>query len=178
MKIYVVVDMQNDFITGSLGSDVATKIPPRVVEKLSAMDPDTIVITTQDSHGNPTQYLHTKEGEKLPVPHCEFGTRGWDIEASVEEMLPENTIRIYKPTFGSTELVSVVGNLLEKYPIDEIVLFGLDTDICVLTNAMLMQIYYGHEVTITVDSHCCAGSTFHKNNSALDVMRSCQIGVI
>ncbi len=167
MKFLIVVDMQVDFITGSLGSELATAIVPNVVEKVKNYDGR--VIFTRDTHGE--DYLQTQEGRKLPVEHCIKNTDGWQI---CDELKPYADEVIDKITFGSKELPEVIGNYDGE--IGEIELCGLCTDICVISNAMILKAAFP-EARITVDSKCCAGVTEESHNTALDAMKAVQIEV-
>ena len=166
MKFLIVVDMQVDFITGSLGSNAAQSIVSNVEEKIRGFDGQ--VIFTRDTHGE--DYLQTQEGRKLPVPHCIQGTEGWQICKELR-MLASRVVD--KPTFGSLELV----HLLAKEQVDEIHLCGLCTDICVISNAMLLKAAFP-EIPVIVDAACCAGVTAESHTIALDAMRAVQIEVV
>ena len=167
MKFLIVVDMQNDFISGSLGSAHAQAIVQNVVKKVKNFDGE--IIFTRDTHGE--EYMQTQEGKKLPVPHCVKGTKGWQV---CDELQPFVKTAVDKITFGSIDLPQI----LEGYntPIDEIELCGLCTDICVISNAMLLKAYFP-ETKITVDSSCCAGVTPESHQTALDAMRAVQIEI-
>ena len=167
MKFLIVVDMQVDFTTGSLGSPHAAAIIPHVVEKVKAFDGK--VIFTRDTHGE--TYLQTQEGSKLPVVHCIKDTDGWQI---CDALLPYADTVIDKETFGSMDLPHVLRQMGE--PIDSITLCGLCTDICVISNAMILKAAFP-EVPITVDASCCAGVTEESHRTALDAMRAVQITV-
>ena len=160
--------MQNDFITGALGSKHAEAIVPRVTKKVQEFDGK--VIFTMDTHGE--NYLKTQEGKNLPVEHCIKGTRGWQI---CDELLPFAETVIEKPTFGSTALPKLILSFGEE--IEEIELCGLCTDICVISNAMLLKAAFP-EVKITVDGTASAGVTPESHNTALAAMRAVQIEVI
>ena len=168
MKYLIVVDMQNDFITGSLGSALATAIVPNVVEKVRSFDGK--VIFTRDTHFE--DYMTTQEGKNLPVPHCIKGSDGWQI---CDVLKPYAETVIDKLTFGSIELP----RLLESFgePIEKIELCGLCTDICVISNAMVLKAAFP-EVLITVDSSCSAGVSVDSHNTALNAMRAVQIEVV
>ena len=168
-KILIVVDMQNDFIDGALGTKEAAAIVPAVIEKIKSY-PKENVFATRDTH--PADYLATQEGRYLPVPHCIKGTDGWEIRKEISELLLPGHI-IDKPTFGSVKLAEEMRLLAENGPI-EIELIGLCTDICVVSNALLLKAYLP-EVKISVDPKCCAGVTPEKHEAALETMRSCQI---
>ncbi len=168
-RILVVVDMQNDFIDGALGTPEAQAIVPLVKKKVKSFDGK--VIFTRDTHQN--DYLQTQEGVKLPVAHCIKGTSGWEICDELKNFAMEI---IDKPTFGSNELVSVLEKENSENPIAEIELVGLCTDICVISNAMLLKASL-LETEITVDSVCCAGVTQQSHKNALEAMKMCQINI-
>ena len=167
MKYLIVVDMQNDFTTGSLGSAHAAAIIPNVVEKVKAFPGN--VIFTRDTHGD--DYLQTQEGKKLPVVHCIKGSAGWQI---CDKLKPYVEQVVDKVTFGSVTLPHIVSKQGE--PIEEIELCGLCTDICVISNAMILKAAFP-EVKITVDASCCAGVTTESHNTALNAMKAVQIEV-
>ncbi|MBE7005293.1 MAG: cysteine hydrolase [Ruminococcaceae bacterium] len=171
-RILVVVDMQNDFIDGALGTKEAQEIVPRVVEKLRAYEPENIFLTRDTHYEN---YAETQEGRKLPVLHCVKDTPGWQLRAEVAEAAQGAAI-YDKPTFGSVELASKL--MIERaQEALEIEIVGLCTDICVVSNALLLKAAMP-EAPITVDASCCAGVTPEKHRAALETMRSCQIDVI
>lgn len=167
MKYLIVVDMQVDFISGSLGSKSAEAIVPAVVEKVKSFDGK--VIFTRDTHFE--DYKDTQEGRKLPVEHCIKGTDGWQI---CDELKPYADTVIDKITFGSVELPDV----LESYgeDIESIELCGLCTDICVISNAVILKAAFP-EVKITVDGKCCAGVSEESHNTALKAMKAVQIEI-
>ncbi len=168
MKYLIVVDMQNDFITGSLGSSLAEEIVPGVVEKVKNFDGK--VIFTRDTHF--ADYMQTQEGKKLPVEHCIKDTDGWQI---CDELKPYVNDVVDKITFGSVDLPAILKNYGNE--IEEIELCGLCTDICVISNAMILKAAFP-EVKITVDSHCCAGVSIDSHNTALEAMKAVQIDVL
>ena len=168
MKYLIVVDMQNDFITGALGSKLAEAIVPNVVEKVKNFDGK--VIFTRDTHFE--DYLDTQEGKKLPVRHCIKDTDGWQI---CDELKSYASYIVDKVSFGSVNLPHILKNA--DSDIEEIVLCGLCTDICVISNAMILKATFP-EVKITVDSSCCAGVSMDSHNTALDALRAVQIDVI
>ncbi|MGN0169112.1 MAG: cysteine hydrolase family protein [Acetatifactor sp.] len=170
-KILVVVDMQNDFIDGALGTPEAVSIVGKVVEKIKQYDRKCI-IATRDTHES--SYLETSEGKYLPVEHCIKGTPGWEIREEVALAMPEAMI-VDKPTFGSTRLVRLLQSEYENEDI-EIELVGLCTDICVVTNALLLKTALP-EVKISVDGSCCAGVTPESHKAALLTMKMCQVEV-
>ncbi len=167
MKYLIVVDMQADFINGALGSAHAEAIVQGVVEKVKNFDGT--VIFTRDTHDE--SYLDTQEGRKLPVKHCIRGTDGWQI---CRELLPYAQNVVDKPTFGSTELARMMQENAEN--IEEIELCGLCTDICVISNAMLLKAALP-EVKISVDPACCAGVTVESHNTAIEAMKAVQIEI-
>lgn len=167
-KILVVTDLQTDFVDGALGTKEAQAIIPTVCAKIQNFDGE--VVFTMDTHTS--QYPETQEGKKLPVPHCIRGTDGWQLDRRVQP-LSEGCRIIEKPAFGSVELAKYVAD----GGFEEIEVIGLCTDICVISNAMLLKAFLP-EVSITVDSACCAGVTPESHQKALDVMRSCQITIV
>jgi nicotinamidase-related amidase len=183
MKVLIVVDMQKDFIDGSLGTPEAQAIVPNVVNKMKLHDStNTLILFTKDTHTE--GYLNTTEGIKLPVPHCIKGTEGWSIDRAIHDEFKKGNYlrystdkvinsRINKGTFGSYDLLEVLDNL----DIDEIELCGVCTDICVISNAIMIKNFFP-DVPVTVDASCCAGVTPEKHAAALEVMKSCQIDVI
>ena len=175
MKVLVAVDMQNDFIDGALGTKEAEAIVPGVAEKIRAFDGK--VIATRDTHGE--HYLESEEGKHLPVVHCVKGTEGWEICGEVEEALrgKPGYLTIDKPSFGSVELGEYVKRLDEtEGPVAEITLIGLCTDICVISNALLLKAYLP-EVPVRVEASCCAGVTPQSHEQALEAMKMCQIEI-
>lgn len=170
-RLLIVIDMQNDFIDGSLGTPEAEAIVPAVADKIRSY-PSADVFATRDTH--PENYLETQEGKNLPVPHCIAGTKGWEIAPSLAPLIPEDHV-FDKPTFGSTDLAAFLAAENRKAPL-ELELVGLCTDICVVSNALLLKAVMP-EVPITVDSACCAGVTPEKHAAALATMQSCQIQV-
>lgn len=169
--ILIVVDMQNDFIDGALGTKEAVEIVPRVVEKVK--DFPGKILFTRDTHEE--NYLDTQEGQRLPVLHCIRGTAGWEICPELEALRRENAVD--KPTFGSVELGEKLRKMQKEEPIGCITLVGLCTDICVISNAMLAKAFLP-EVRICVDASCCAGVTPESHETALRAMKMCHIDVI
>lgn len=165
MKVLIVVDVQNDFITGALGSKEAVAVVPNIkkkIEEYHAAGHD--IIFTRDTHD--ADYLETNEGKNLPVVHCIKGTEGWQI---VDGLETPDCQYIDKPTFGWL-------GWSKDFPYDEIELIGVCTDICVVSNALILKAMYP-EAKITVDASCCAGVTPELHDAALATMRSCQICV-
>ena len=175
MKVLIVVDMQNDFIDGSLGTQEAKNIVHSVCEKIRNFDGK--IYVTLDTHQD--NYLDTFEGKNLPVEHCIKGTNGWLINQSVRNALRGKDYSfIEKPTFGTTQLGSSIQMLsIENKGDFEIEMIGLCTDICVISNALMLRAKFP-EVKITVDASCCAGVTPESHEASLMTMRMCQIQVI
>jgi nicotinamidase-related amidase len=165
-KALVVIDMQNDFITGPLGNDECRNIVENVVNKVKNFDGD--IYFTQDSHEE--NYLETQEGKNLPVKHCILGSDGWQI---IPELKPYLDYSIRKETFGSTDLARIISG--RKY--DEVELIGVCTGICVISNAFVIKAF-NPEVKITVDAACCACVTPETHKTALEAMKLCQVEVI
>lgn len=169
MKVLCVIDMQNDFIDGALGTKEAEAIVQNVKKKIELYrkNSDTVVFT-RDTHTE--DYMNTQEGKNLPVPHCIKNSNGWEITPELD--IEESEI-IDKPTFGSYELADYISGLSD---ISEIELIGLCTDICVISNAMLLKARFT-ETPISVDSSCCAGVTPESHLNALSAMKMCQIEI-
>ena len=170
-QILIIVDMQNDFIDGALGTKEAVAIVPKVEDKIRNFDGE--VFFTRDTHE--TWYLETQEGKNLPVPHCIRGTEGWQIRKELDAL--RKTEPIDKETFGSTDLAADLLALHEDEEISSITLVGLCTDICVISNALLLKATLP-EVPIYVDAACCAGVTPESHENALKAMEACQIKVM
>lgn len=171
----IVVDMQNDFIDGSLGTQEAQAMTPDAVRRIRACrEAGWTLIATQDTHGE--NYLDTAEGRKLPVLHCVKGTEGWRLQKDVQEAL-DSAVLIEKPAFGSEKLPWIVESLLQPDETPRIELLGLCTDICVISNALLLKAHFP-EADIAVNARCCAGVTPQKHQAALLTMASCQIDLI
>ena len=171
MKYLIVVDMQNDFITGSLGTAEARAIVDLVAKR--ARDFDGEVVFTLDTHD--VDYLSTQEGSMLPVPHCIKGTDGWRLADKIDAVRIEREAPLFeKRSFGSVDLASHLANISHVEAIESIELVGLCTDICVVSNALLFKAFMP-EVPIIVDASCCAGVTPESHRAALKTMRSCQI---
>ncbi|MBQ1243173.1 MAG: cysteine hydrolase [Clostridia bacterium] len=170
MKVLCVIDMQNDFIDGALGTKEAEAIVENVKAKIELYrkNGDTVIFT-RDTHSE--DYMNTQEGKNLPVPHCIKGSKGWEIS---EKLDTASDKIIDKPTFGSFELAEYISTLAD---VDEIELIGLCTDICVISNAMILKARFT-ETPIKVDSSCCAGVTPESHTNALGAMKMCQINCI
>lgn len=172
-KILVVVDMQKDFVDGALGTKEAVGIVDKVAARIEAFEGR--IFATLDTHH--PDYLETAEGRKLPVPHCIKDSDGWLLNEKVMYALSEKNYRtIEKGTFGSTKLVEEIGRLAAEDEI-EIELIGLCTDICVVSNALLLKANFP-EVRISVDPSCCAGVTPKTHEAALETMGMCQIDIM
>ena len=182
MKILVVVDMQNDFIDGPLGTPEALAIVDDVVKRIEDSTGE-LILFTKDTHQE--DYLETPEGKKLPVVHCIEGTKGWETSEKIFQAWKNNesTIRLpelennafNKPVFGSVDLVDFLTSYSE--PIDEIELLGVCTDICVISNAIMIKNTLP-DVKVSVNAKCCAGVTPQSHQEALNVMGMCQIDII
>ena len=173
MKVLVVVDMQRDFIYGALGTAEAEAIVPKVIEKAAGYrDAGDCVIFTRDTHGS--DYLDTQEGRKLPVPHCIKGTVGWEIDPRLETA---GSLVIDKPTFGSVRLTEKLSEMDRTTGLESVELVGLCTDICVISNAMLIKAALP-EVPVLVDPVCCAGVTPESHDRAVGAMKACQIDIV
>lgn len=168
MKILVVVDMQNDFIDGALGTAEAVAIVPAVKALIEGFEGK--VLFTRDTHFE--NYMQTEEGKHLPVPHCIKGSDGWQIRPELDAL--RTTDAIDKLTFGSKELIAL---LASEQNIESITLCGLCTDICVISNALLIKANYP-EIPLYVVESACAGVTPESHKNALDAMRMCQVEII
>jgi len=196
-KILVLIDCQNDFITGSLANLDAQKTVPNIVEKIKSEQWDNI-IATFDTHDE-DDYLTSKEGQSLPIKHCISHTDGWnmnkDIENAIVKISPKSKQyrEVYKPTFGSLSrygdelilfktLPEVIEDIKKEnsrnYENLEIHFCGFCTDICVISNVLIIKAQNYDCADIFVDSSCCAGVTPEKHRAAIEVMKSCQINVI
>lgn len=171
-RLLIVVDMQNDFVDGALGTAEAVAILPAVRARIeAAKETGEDIIFTRDTHQ--PNYMETQEGRKLPVPHCIENTPGWEIVPQLRE-LTAGCLVIDKPTFGSVKLGEI---LTGREDIEAITLIGLCTDICVISNAMICKAALP-EVPVTVEAACCAGVTPSSHDNALSAMKMCQIEVI
>ena len=171
-KFLIAVDLQKDFVDGSLGTPEAAAMIPRAAEKLRAFDGE--IFVTLDTHEE--NYMETAEGKSLPVPHCIRGTAGHALDAAVAAALAGKAVTVAeKPTFGSVRLPALIREAAGDEPFS-LELIGLCTDICVISNALLLKAHFP-EVPISVDAACCAGVTPEKHLAALEVLQSCQIRV-
>lgn len=174
-KLLIVVDMQNDFIDGALGTSEAQAIVPAAAAHIAARRAEGYtLIATLDTHGD--DYMATPEGAKLPVPHCIKGTQGWEIRPEIKDALGD-CLLVEKPTFGSVKLPGIVADIIGTDAEVTVELLGLCTDICVVSNALLLKAHYP-EAILQVKQDCCAGVTPAKHNAALETMASCQIDII
>lgn len=201
-KILLIVDPQNDFINGVLGTPEAPQVVPNIINKINniTIADETYIFFTQDTH-NADEYLDTQEGKDLPILHCIENTVGWQIEEQIKQawlakakevlieiekeekcgidITNENEIMdisiFSKSTFGAADIVRVYEE--EFNSVDVIELIGFDTDICVISNALMFKTFFP-ELTVIVDASCCAGTTPEKHEAALEVMKSCFIKVI
>ena len=187
MKALIVIDMQEDFVNGVLGTPEAQAIVPNVVDKMIAYEnTESIVLFTKDTHYE--DYSETQEGKKLPVPHCIEGTDGWSIVREIHNEFKKGNYvkyssdkiinsRIIKETFGSVDLIKVLDKINTVDKITEIEFCGLVTNICLISNVLLTKAAFP-DIEIIVDSECCAGTTVEDHKAALQVMKSCQINII
>lgn len=166
-KAIIVVDMQNDFVYGDLSTDQAREMLPRLIDKLEKVvkGKSADLIFTQDTHKE--DYLTTQEGKNLPVVHCIKNTEGWELISDMKRFTPSAKAVIEKKTFGSTRLPSLIK------PYKEVEFVGLCTDICIISNALLVKAFYP-ELVVSVDSQCCAGTTPENHEIALAAMKACQ----
>lgn len=170
-RLLVVVDMQHDFIDGALGTMEAVQIVPNVIEKIKQHEGP--IIATRDTHDS--DYLDTQEGRNLPVVHCVKDTYGWQLQDDIAMLVEEREGRIIdKPSFGSVEVGEVISGMFDKGEIDEVEFVGLCTDICVISNSMIVKAY-AKELPVYVDASCCAGVTKESHCNALEAMKMCQI---
>lgn len=171
MNILVVIDMQNDFIDQALGTKEAIAIVLNVIAKIRGFDGS--ILFTQDTHEE--NYMDTQEGKNLPVKHCIRGSEGWKIHERIAAFVSEPPIE--KPTFGSEELGRRLAEMNAENEIGSITLVGLCTDICVISNAMVIKAFLP-ETPIIVDASCCAGVTPESHKRALEAMKVCQIEIV
>jgi len=172
-EFLIVVDMQKDFVDGALGTPEAVAIVPAVCEKIRTFAGE--IFVTYDTH--PENYLSTAEGKKLPVTHCVKGTPGWQLDATVAAALADKTYHVVeKPTFGSVALPALLAAAAGEEAFT-VTLIGLCTDICVVSNALLLKAHFP-EQTIRVEASLCAGVTPESHQAALTTMGMCQIDVV
>ena len=174
-KILIAVDLQKDFIDGTLGTKEAEAIVPAAAARIRELkEAGAEVFATLDTHE--TDYMQTREGKRLPVPHCIRGTEGWQLNPAIREALGDFT-PVEKPTFGSVRLPEMIRERIGEETDVTIELLGLCTDICVVSNALLLKAAFP-EAEIRVRSACCAGVTPEKHKAALETMASCQIDIL
>ena len=171
-KVLVVIDVQNDFIDGALGSEQSQKVIPNIVNKIKEYDPWNVYLTRDTHYEN---YLDTQEGRNLPIAHCIEGSDGWQLRPEVAEAAGKAMI-IDKPTFGCNRLAGILMSERAQESL-EIEIIGLYTDVCVVSNALLFKAAMP-EAPITVDASCCAGITNERHKAALETMKACQVKVI
>ena len=172
-KYLLVVDMQKDFIDGALGTPEAVAIVPKVIDKIKNYTGT--VVYTRDTHDE--DYLDTQEGKKLPVIHCVRDTEGWQLQKDIEALMTERKSLVFdKPIFGSIQMAGCLSGINKLAPIEEIEIVGLCTDICVISNALLLKAAMP-ETPIRVDASCCTGVTPESHHHALEAMRMCQIEI-
>lgn len=172
-KLLLVIDMQNDFIDGALGTKEAAAIVPNVVKRIQEFEGD--VLYTRDTHTD--NYMETQEGRNLPVPHCIKGTPGWELCPDLKALRDaDNSPVLDKVTFGAKDLPAY---LEARYPggLECVELIGLCTDICVISNAMVLKAFFP-ELPVSVTASCCAGVTPESHENALNAMKMCQIAVL
>lgn len=182
MKILIVIDMQNDFVTGPLGTPEAVSVVNKIEQKIKNTSFPTPIIFTRDTHQD--NYLNTLEGEKLPIEHCIEATPGWcivNVLRKATKDIPLSTV-INKNSFGYTDWKDLLSTLCKNNwarmeAINEIEIVGVCTDICVISNALILKALFP-DIRISVDASCCAGTTPEMHKKALDVMKSCQIDII
>ena len=181
IKILVIIDAQNDFIDGSLRNEDAIKAVPNIVKKINDFKGNYIFVT-RDTHKE--NYLNTKEGKKLPVEHCIYGSDGWMINSDITKALHKKDLQeecliqyFDKPTFGSFDLMKMISNCVGKNEA-EIEFVGFCTDICVISNVLINKANCYENAELTVDASCCAGVTPESHKAALTAMKMCQINVI
>lgn len=171
--LLVVVDIQKDFVDGALGTAEAVAIVENAAKKIREFDGE--IFVTYDTHFE--NYMETAEGAKLPVPHCIKGTEGWELNEDIADALADKDYTaVEKITFGSTELPELVKKAVGDEDFD-VTLIGLCTDICVVSNALILKANFP-EKEVYVDAACCAGVTVDTHNAALATMKMCQINVI
>lgn len=172
MNVLVVVDMQNDFVDGVLGSKEAVNIINRAVDEITKFDGK--VFYTLDTHGE--DYLSTEEGRNLPVVHCVRGSKGWELNPRIKEALDKKqAVGVEKSTFGSEELMKEIQQSVKN--IESITLIGICTDICVISNALLAKANFIN-VPVRVIAGACAGVTPTSHENALEAMKMCHIEVV
>lgn len=177
MKILVAIDLQKDFTNGVLGNAECNAAADKAAKRIAdfrAANPDVPVVFTLDTHNE--DYMDTQEGRNLPVVHCIRGTEGWKLDPRIEAVRKENDIIVEKPAFGSAELPAVLKKMADSKDIEEIEFIGVCTDICVISNAMIVKAAFP-EVPIVITADCCAGVTPASHENALSAMAVCQMKI-
>ena len=172
-RFLIVVDMQKDFVDGALGTKEACDIIPAAVKKIEDFGGE--IFATYDTHFD--DYMDTAEGKKLPVPHCIKGSEGWQLNREIAAALKGKKFTpVEKYTFGSVKLPELIRKAAgtEEFSVE---LIGLCTDICVISNALLLKAFFP-ETEVAVDEKCCAGVTPEKHDAAIETMKSCQIDIL
>ena len=175
MKVLVIIDMQNDFTTGVLGNPQTAAVTGNVVKLINNFrknEPGGKIIATLDTHSE--NYMDTQEGRNLPVPHCIRGTDGWKLVPEVDAALGDKALRLEKVTFGASDLPLAVGR---DEDIEEFIIAGVCTDICVISNAMILKAAFP-EVPVKIIADCCAGVTPETHQNALNAMKCCQMQIV
>ena len=178
MKILIVVDMQHDFIDGPLGTKEARTIVPKVKKLISNLSEGDFIIFTQDTHTE--DYLYTQEGKKLPVKHCIEDTHGWEILEELTEEACKGKAGAYvmeKCCFGTIDIVNQIDYMIQHAPIDEILFCGVCTDICVVSNALIVKSAFP-DTSVTIIEDACAGTTPENHDAAIRVMQNCQCNIM
>ena len=177
MKILIAIDLQKDFTTGVLGNaecDAAADKAAKRIDAFRKENPDVPVVFTLDTHGE--DYMETQEGKNLPVVHCIRGSEGWKLDPRIEAVRKDDDIPVEKPAFGSAELPDVLKKLAGDREIEQIEFIGVCTDICVISNAMIVKAAFP-EVPIVITAECCAGVTPESHENALNAMAVCQMKI-
>lgn len=176
-KLLIIVDMQNDFLTGSLANKSAVGIIPTIIDEIQTSN---YILLTRDTHSNSKEYLVSQEGKNLPIPHCQEGTIGWEVESTIMSAVLNSGIPyaiVDKHFFGMYDLHRHIDDAMKElgiFAFDEIELVGTCTDICVVSNALILKASMP-EIPISVRQTACAGLTEEKHNAAIEVMKSCQV---
>lgn len=176
MELMIMIDMQKDFTTGVLGNKETAAVVSAVCNEITRYSESGMpLVYTMDTHYE--NYSETQEGRKLPVPHCIEGTEGWELPEEIKEAIEGmETVMVKKNTFGAKNLPEIVSGINEKTPLTKITLMGVCTDICVISNAMLLKAFFP-ETEICIKADCCAGVTPESAENALNAMKSCQITI-
>lgn len=187
MKYLFVIDVQNDFITGALGTREAQETMPNIVKEIQEkVTQGYKVILTRDTHYKNT-YMKSLEGQKLPILHCVENTWGWEISPRIMSVIPDDSIFVNKNTFGTFDICTLIADMERAYElkdflapvknVDEIEIIGFCSDICVISNALILRAAY-RNTPIIIKKNCCAGVTPEKHEAAMQVLESCQIDIV